>query len=71
MKYSDLVPAPKKAVRFETLCAMIENAKLAQKLIDKGWLKPMDEREAVPLYDIEDIDKAWIKYRLNCQGVKA
>ena len=71
LKYSDLVPAPKMAVRFDTLCGMIENAKLAKKLIDKGWLKPIDPKESVPLYDMGDIAKAWSQYRLECQGVRA
>jgi hypothetical protein len=49
---------------------MFENAKLAKRLIDKG-LKPIDMNDPVPLYDIDDINKAWAKYRLECQGVRA
>ena len=53
-RYSQIVQAPKLAVRRETGAAMIENAKLLDRLLLEKKLKPIDPDDPVPLYDVED-----------------
>ena len=65
MKYAELVPPPKLAVRRDTGAAMIENAKLFDKLIETGLLKPVDPKDPIPLYDVEEIKTAWMLYRAS------
>jgi hypothetical protein len=71
MRYTDLVQAPKLGVRAATAAAMIEIAKVFQKMLDRGWLKPVNPGDSVPLYDVEEIKTAWLRYRADCQGARA
>ena len=59
-RYSQIVQAPKLAVRRETGAAMIENAKLFDRLLLEKKLKPIDPDDPVPLYDVEEIRIAWL-----------
>jgi hypothetical protein len=68
-RYSQIVQPPKLAVRRETGAAMIENAKLFDRLVREGKIKPIDPDDPVPLYDVEEIRIAWIAYKAECRGV--
>lgn len=68
-RYSQIVQAPKLAVRRETGAAMIENAKLFDRLLFEKKLKPIDPDDPVPLYDVEEIRIAWLAYKAECRGV--
>jgi hypothetical protein len=68
-RYSQIVRPPKLAVRRETGAAMIENAKLFDRLVLEKKLKPIDPNDPVPLYDVEEIRIAWIAYKAECRGV--
>jgi hypothetical protein len=68
-RYSQIVQPPKLAVRRETAAAMIENAKLFDKLLLEKKLKPIDPDDPVPLYDVEEIRIAWLAYKAECRGI--
>ena len=67
-RYSQIVQPPKLAVRRETGAAMIENAKLFDKLLLERSPSTLDD--PIPLYDIEEIRIAWLAYKAECRGVK-
>jgi hypothetical protein len=68
-RYSQIVQPPKLAVRRETGAAMIENAKLFDRLLIEKKLKPIDPDDPVPLYDVEEIRFAWLAYKAECRGL--
>jgi hypothetical protein len=55
MRYSDVCPPPKLAVRRATAEAMIENAKILDEWIASGELQPANPGEAVPVYLVTEI----------------
>jgi hypothetical protein len=68
-RYSQIVQPPKLAVRRETAAAMIENAKLLDRLLLEQKLRPIDPDDPVPLYDVEEIRIAWLAYKAECRGI--
>jgi hypothetical protein len=67
-RYSQIVQPPKLAVRRETGAAMIENAKLFDKLLADGKLSSVNPEDPIPLYDVEEIRVAWMTYKAECRG---
>lgn len=68
-RYSQIVQPPKLAVRRETAAAMIENAKLFEKLLTEGKLTPVNADDPIPLYDVEEIRIAWMTYKAESRGL--
>lgn len=62
MRYSEVCPPPKLAVRRATAEAMIENARILDEWIDTGELQPANPGEAVPVYLVTELQALCAKW---------